>query len=91
MNIKGFSYSAVAASMKYDNKLYLGLIYSDEPCVTAGVFTTNQIKAAPVLIDIESEGYFQLPNSFPFKILLTDVELEWDPVDGNFKSGLMVK
>ncbi len=53
MNIKGFSYSAVAASMKYDNKLDLGLIYSDEPCVTAGVFTTNQVKAAPVLIDIE--------------------------------------
>ena len=53
MNIKGFSYSAVAASMKYADRLDLGLIYSEEPCVTAGVFTTNQIKAAPVLIDIE--------------------------------------
>lgn len=53
MNIQGFSYSAVAASIKYNDKLDLGLIYSEEPCVTAGVFTTNQVKAAPVLIDIE--------------------------------------
>lgn len=53
MNIKGFSYSAVAASIKYQDRLDLGLIYSREPCVTAGVFTTNQVKAAPVLIDIE--------------------------------------
>ncbi len=53
MKIKGFSYSAVAASIKYQDKLDLGLIYSREPSVTAGVFTTNQVKAAPVLIDIE--------------------------------------
>jgi len=53
MNIKGFSYSAVEASIKYKDRLDLGLIYSEEACVTAGVFTTNQIKAAPVLIDIE--------------------------------------
>ncbi|MBW2658154.1 MAG: bifunctional glutamate N-acetyltransferase/amino-acid acetyltransferase ArgJ [Deltaproteobacteria bacterium] len=53
MNIKGFSFSAVEASIKYTDRLDLGLIYSDEPCVTAGVFTTNQVKAAPVLIDIE--------------------------------------
>ncbi len=53
MNIKGFSYSAVAASIKYQGRLDLGLIYSEKPCVTAGVFTTNQVKAAPVLIDIK--------------------------------------
>jgi len=53
MKIKGFSYSAVAAGIKYPDRLDLGLIYSEEPCVTAGVFTTNQVKATPVLIDIE--------------------------------------
>jgi len=53
MNIKGFSFSAVAASIKYSDRLDLGLIYSEESCVTAGAFTTNQVKAAPVLIDIE--------------------------------------
>ncbi|MBE0583099.1 MAG: bifunctional glutamate N-acetyltransferase/amino-acid acetyltransferase ArgJ [Desulfofustis sp.] len=53
MIIKGFSFSAVAAGIKYPDRLDLGLIYSDEPAVTAGVFTTNQVKAAPVLIDIE--------------------------------------
>lgn len=53
MEIKGFSFSAVEAAIRYSDRLDLGLIYSDVPCVTAGVFTTNQVKAAPVVIDIE--------------------------------------
>ncbi|MBT8334554.1 MAG: bifunctional ornithine acetyltransferase/N-acetylglutamate synthase, partial [Deltaproteobacteria bacterium] len=53
MIIKGFSFSAVAAGIKYANRLDLGLIYADFPAVAAGVFTTNQVKAAPVLLDIE--------------------------------------
>ena len=53
MKIKGFSFSAVKAGIRYADRLDLGLIYSDNPCVTAGVFTTNQVKAAPVVIDKE--------------------------------------
>lgn len=53
MEVKGFKTSAVAAGVKYQNRLDLGLIYSEAPAVTAGVFTTSQVKAAPVLIDIE--------------------------------------
>lgn len=51
MKIKGFSTSAVAAGIRYRDRLDLGLIYSDVPAVTAGVFTQNQVKAAPVVID----------------------------------------
>lgn len=53
MRIKGFKTSAVAAGIKYNNRLDLGLICCDTPAVTAGVFTTNQVKAAPVLLDME--------------------------------------
>lgn len=53
MDIKGFTFSAVEAGVRYADRLDLGLIYSDTPCVTAGLFTTNQVKAAPVLIDKE--------------------------------------
>jgi glutamate N-acetyltransferase/amino-acid N-acetyltransferase len=53
MKIKGFSFSAVEAGIRYADRLDLGLIYSDTPCVTAGLFTTNQVKAAPVVIDRE--------------------------------------
>ncbi len=53
MIVKGFSSSAVAAGIRYADRLDLGIIYSDTPAVTAGVFTTNQVKAAPILIDIE--------------------------------------
>ncbi|MBQ8063682.1 MAG: bifunctional glutamate N-acetyltransferase/amino-acid acetyltransferase ArgJ [Clostridia bacterium] len=31
----------------------LGLLVSDVPCTAAGVFTTNRVKAAPVLLDME--------------------------------------
>ncbi|MEN8189783.1 MAG: bifunctional glutamate N-acetyltransferase/amino-acid acetyltransferase ArgJ [Thermodesulfobacteriota bacterium] len=51
--VKGFAASAVAAGIRYSDRLDLGLIYSETPAVTAGVFTTNQVKAAPVLIDID--------------------------------------
>jgi glutamate N-acetyltransferase / amino-acid N-acetyltransferase len=53
MNIKGFAAAAVAAGIRKQDRLDLGLIYSTKPAVTAGVFTTNQVKAAPVLLDIE--------------------------------------
>ncbi|BHH83889.1 bifunctional glutamate N-acetyltransferase/amino-acid acetyltransferase ArgJ [Desulforhopalus sp. 52FAK] len=51
MSVSGFSFSAVEAGIRYKGRLDLGLIYSDQPCVTAGVFTTSQVKAAPVIID----------------------------------------
>ncbi|HHB76412.1 MAG TPA: bifunctional glutamate N-acetyltransferase/amino-acid acetyltransferase ArgJ [Desulfobulbus sp.] len=53
MKIKGFSASAVQAGIRYSNRLDLGMIYSDVPAVTAGMFTTNQVKAAPVLLDMD--------------------------------------
>jgi glutamate N-acetyltransferase / amino-acid N-acetyltransferase len=53
MKIKGFSFSAVKAGIRYPDRLDLGLIFSDIPCVTAGVFTTSQVKAAPVILDKE--------------------------------------
>jgi len=56
MKVDGFSFSAIEAGIRYANRLDLGLIYSDVPCVTAGVFTTNQVKAAPVVLDVERLG-----------------------------------
>jgi glutamate N-acetyltransferase/amino-acid N-acetyltransferase len=53
MEVKGFSAAAVEAGIRYRDRLDLGLIYSDRPAVTAGVFTTNKVKAAPVLLDQE--------------------------------------
>ena len=53
MEIKGFKTSAVAAGIKYKDRLDLGLLVSDAPAVTAGVFTTSQVKAAPVVVDME--------------------------------------
>jgi len=62
MNIRGFSFSAVEAGIRYKDRLDLGLIFSEQPCVSAGVFTTSQVKAAPVVIDqqrLEGSGLSQ--------------------------------
>jgi len=53
MKVNGFSFSAVKAGVRYPDRLDIGLIYCDHPCVTAGVLTTSQVQAAPVVIDAE--------------------------------------
>jgi glutamate N-acetyltransferase/amino-acid N-acetyltransferase len=53
MEIKGFKFSAVEAAIKKPGRLDLALIFSEEPAVTAAVFTTNRVKAAPVLVDMK--------------------------------------
>jgi len=58
---KGFLAGAVYAGIKKKAKdvLDLSLLYSESPCVAAGTFTTNKIKAAPVILDqqnIEKHG-----------------------------------
>ncbi|MDP2919229.1 MAG: bifunctional glutamate N-acetyltransferase/amino-acid acetyltransferase ArgJ [Dehalococcoidia bacterium] len=50
---KGFSAGATYAGIKKpgENVLDLGIIYSQEPCDVAGVFTTNKIKSAAVVVN----------------------------------------
>ncbi len=49
--VKGFRWAGVSCGLKKDGALDLALIVSDVPCAVAGVFTTNRVKAAPVLWD----------------------------------------
>lgn len=48
---KGFYAAAVAAEIRYKGRTDMALIYSEKPCKTAGTFTTNVVKAAPVKWD----------------------------------------
>ena len=48
---KGFQAAAAAAEIKYQGRTDMALIYSEKPCKTAGTFTTNVVKAAPVKWD----------------------------------------
>lgn len=48
---KGFAAAAVAAHIKYEGRNDMALLYSEVPCVAAGTFTTNVVKAAPVVWD----------------------------------------
>lgn len=51
-SVSGFSVSGVHAGLKANDVLDMAVIFSDRPCAAAGVFTTNLMKAAPVLFDI---------------------------------------
>jgi len=46
---KGYVAGATSAGLKTKGGLDLGILYSEVPCVAAGLFTTNRVKAAPVL------------------------------------------
>lgn len=48
---KGFEAAGVEAGIKYKNRMDMALVYSQVPCKTAGTFTTNVVKAAPVKWD----------------------------------------
>ena len=47
---KGFQFAGVTCGIKASGKPDLALIVGDGPLVSAGVYTTNQIVAAPVLL-----------------------------------------
>ena len=49
----GCEAAGVEAAIKYQNRKDMAMIYSRVPCRTAGVFTSNVVKAAPVLWDKE--------------------------------------
>jgi glutamate N-acetyltransferase/amino-acid N-acetyltransferase len=50
---KGFKAASCEAGIKYKDRTDMALIYSTEPCVCAGTFTSNVVKAAPVQWDKE--------------------------------------
>ncbi len=48
---KGFEAAGAEAGIKYQNRKDMALVYSQAPCVLAGTFTSNVVKAAPVMWD----------------------------------------
>lgn len=48
---QGFEAAGIEAAIKYQNRKDMAMVYSRTPCRAAGVFTSNVVKAAPVLWD----------------------------------------
>lgn len=53
LRVPGFRAAGAAAGIKKNGKKDLAVIVSDSPASVAGVFTTNSVKAAPVLLDMK--------------------------------------
>lgn len=51
--VPGFLAAGIAAGIKKKGEKDLALLYSEVPAAAAGVFTTNRVKAAPVLLSME--------------------------------------
>lgn len=49
-NVPGFLASGISAGIKKESAKDLGLLTSEKPATAVGVLTTNQIKAAPVIL-----------------------------------------
>jgi glutamate N-acetyltransferase/amino-acid N-acetyltransferase len=49
---QGFEAASTAAGIKYQGRTDMAMIYSKEPCVSAGTFTSNVVKAACVQWDM---------------------------------------
>ena len=63
---KGFQAAGVEAAIKYQNRKDMAMVYSTAPCHVAGTFTTNVVKAAPVLWDknvVNNSAYAQAAAS----------------------------
>jgi glutamate N-acetyltransferase/amino-acid N-acetyltransferase len=59
---KGFEAAGAEAHIKYKDRMDMALIYSSTPCKVAGTFTTNVVKAAPVMWDkdiVDNSPYAQ--------------------------------
>src|SRR3989442_15050731 len=54
--VPGILASGIAAGIKPNGKKDLALIYSSAPARAAAMFTTNQVKGAPVLVSMEHIG-----------------------------------
>ena len=50
---KGFRAACCAAGIRYKDRTDMAMILSDAPCAAAGTFTSNRVKAAPVLWDMD--------------------------------------
>lgn len=48
---KGFEAAGVASGIRKHGRVDMAMVYSQTPCKTAGAFTTNVVKAAPVKWD----------------------------------------
>jgi len=50
---RGFAAAGLSCGLKKDGAPDLALVFSESPAIAAGVFTTNKVKAAPVIVSRE--------------------------------------
>ena len=50
---KGFKAADCAAGIKYQGRTDMAMVFSETPCVCAGTFTSNVVKAACVTWDMD--------------------------------------
>lgn len=54
--VEGFKTMGLSAGLRKSGRADFSIVYSEADCKAAGVFTTNEVKAAPVLLNMEHLG-----------------------------------
>ena len=68
---KGFFSASCMAQIKYTDRLDMAMVYSNSPCVSAGTYTTNLVKAAPVVWDRKiTDGDGMVQDNFVNAIII---------------------
>jgi len=52
-DVPGFKAAGISSGIKKSEKKDLCIIYSETPCTAAATFTTNKVKAAPLLVNVK--------------------------------------
>ena len=50
---KGFKAAGCEAGIKYEHRKDMAMVLADVPCAVAGTYTSNHVKAAPVIWNME--------------------------------------
>lgn len=80
-------WAKLASDIEKNNETTLSLAYKRNSTIKQAMYNWIADKniAGQVVQSMDMDNYLKLPPAFPFKFVMTEVNLQWDGVDGTFK------
>lgn len=80
-------WTKLANDIDANNETTLSVTYKKNKTIKQAMYNwiTDKNIINDMITVMDQDNYLKLPPTFPFKLLLTDVVLQWDGTDGTFK------
>lgn len=80
-------WTKLASDIEKNNETTLSLSYKRNSTIKQAMYNwiADKSIAVEVVQSMDMDNYLKLPPVFPFKFVMTEVNLQWDGVDGTFK------